>query len=105
VYDSVFDVFHKLVKSNLMDLSKKDIYLIASDNEVFLKRILTKYLKPLKNPNIFVVEKDYLLNFLSDLSFDKTDFDSKFVYNVYSDSKYQSKYYFFSHLIDYLIYQ
>mgnify|MGYP001805910825 CR=1 FL=1 len=105
VYDRIFDVFHKLIKSNLIDFSNKNIYLVANDNKVFLKRILTKYLKPFKNPNIFVVEKTYLLNFLSNLSFDKTEFDNKMVYNVSLDSESQQKYYFFSRVIDYLIYQ
>ncbi len=104
-FDRIFDVFHKLIRSNLIDFSNKNIYLIANDNRVFLKRILTKYLKPFKNPNIFVVEKGYLLNFLSNLSFDKSDFDSKFVYNISLGSKDQSNYYYFSRVIDYLIYQ
>lgn len=105
VYDRIFDVFHKLIKSNLIEFSNKNIYLIANDNKIFLKRILTKYLKPFGNPNIFVVEKSYLLNFLSNLSFEKTDFDTKSVYNVSLNSKDQPNYYFFSHVIDYLIYQ
>lgn len=104
VFDRIFDVFQKLVKSDLMDFSKKNMYLIW-ENKVFMKRTLTKYLRPLKDPNIFVVEKNYLLNFLSDLSFDKTKFDSDFISNISLDSWIQSKFLFFSNIVDYLIYQ
>lgn len=104
VFDRIFDVFQKLVKSDLIDFSKKNMYLIW-ENKLFMKRTLTKYLKPFKDPNIFVVEKNYLLNFLSDLSFDKTSFDPNYISNISLDSWTQSKFMFVSHAVDYLIYQ
>ncbi len=67
--DTVFQILSKLSKSEDMDFSNKEIFVINSTNKHFMKRILSKYIMLIKNDNIYMVNSDHLLTLVSDLSF------------------------------------
>ncbi len=69
--DTVFQILSKLSKSEDMDFSNKEIFVINSTNKHFMKRILSKYIMLIKNDNMYMVNSDHLLNLVSDLSFGK----------------------------------
>ena len=69
--DTVFQILTKLQKSENMDFSNKEIFVINNTNKHFMKRILSKYIILIKNNNMYMVNEDHLLNLISDLSFGK----------------------------------
>jgi hypothetical protein len=69
--DTVFQILNKLSKSENIDLSNKEIFVINNTNKHFMKRVLSKYVMLINNDNIYMVNDDHLLNLISDLSFGK----------------------------------
>jgi len=67
--DTVFQILGKLSKSENMDFSDKDIFVINNTNKHFMRRILSKYTILIGNDNIYMVNDDHLLNLISELSF------------------------------------
>lgn len=69
--DTVFQILWRLSKSENMDFSDKEIFVINNTNKNFMKRILSKYIMLINNDNIYMINNDHLLNLISDLSFGK----------------------------------
>ncbi|HRX63501.1 MAG TPA: 7TM domain-containing protein [Candidatus Absconditabacterales bacterium] len=69
--DTVFQILGKLSKSENIDFSDKEIFVINNTNKHFMKRILSKYIMLINNDSIYMVNNDHLLNVISDLSFGK----------------------------------
>jgi hypothetical protein len=70
--DTVFQILSKLSKSENMDFSNKEIFVINSTNKHFMKRTLSKYIRLISDNSMYMVNSDHLLNLMSDLSFGKS---------------------------------
>ncbi|HKL43703.1 MAG TPA: 7TM domain-containing protein [Candidatus Absconditabacterales bacterium] len=69
--DTVFQILGKLSKSENIDFSKQEIFVINNTNKHLMKRILSKYIMLIKNENIYMINNDHLLNLISEISFGK----------------------------------
>jgi len=67
--DIIFQVLSKLAKSENIDLSNKEIFIVNNTNKHFMKRILSKYIVLIDNQSTYLVNNNHTLNLLSDLSF------------------------------------
>lgn len=67
--DTIFQILSKLSKTENIDLSNKEIFVINNTNKHFMKRILSKYIVLIKNQSTYLVNDNHTLNLLSDLSF------------------------------------
>ncbi len=69
--DTVFQMLWKLAKSENIDFSKQEIFVINNTNKHLMKRILSKYIMLINNKNIYMINNDHLLNLISEISFGK----------------------------------
>jgi hypothetical protein len=67
--DTIFQVLSKLSKSENINLSNKEIFIVNNTNKHFMKRILSKYIVLINNQSTYLVNDNHTLNLLSDLSF------------------------------------
>jgi hypothetical protein len=101
--DTVFQTLSKLSKSEKLDLSNKDIFVINNTNKHFMKRILSKYVNLINNKNIYMVNDAHKLSLISELSFGKNIIDDSLI--EFSPLAFQkpSRWLILSYIIDTLI--
>lgn len=101
--DTMFQVLSKLSKSENIDLSNKEIFVINSTNKHFMKRILSKYIVNIKNKSTYLISEKNILNLLSDLSFWKNVLEESLIEISPLWFQETSWRFFLSYLIDILI--
>ena len=77
--DTIFQVLSKLSKSENINLSNKEIFVINNTNKHFMKRILSKYIVLINNQSTYLVNDNHTLNLLSDLSFGRDVIDESLI--------------------------
>jgi hypothetical protein len=103
-FDVLLQILGELHASDSLNLKDKTIYLVTNSNRFFLKRILSKYIKPIEITKIYTLSQDKLLNFLSTLSLDKITNEEDYI-TPFSLSFHETpKYLPISYLVDRLIY-
>ncbi len=101
--DTVFQILSKLSKSENMDFSNKEIFVINNTNKHFMKRILSKYAMLINNDNIYMVNGDHLLNLVSDLSFGKDIVEESLIEIFPLSFEQTSSWMWLSYIVDVLI--
>ncbi|HMS91668.1 MAG TPA: 7TM domain-containing protein, partial [Candidatus Absconditabacterales bacterium] len=103
-FDVLLQILGELHASENLNLKDKTIYLVTNSNKFFLKRILSKYIKPIEITKIYTLSQNKLLNFLSTLSLDKITNEEEYI-TPFSLSFHETpKYLAISYLVDRLIY-
>jgi hypothetical protein len=102
-FESVFQTIDKINKAN-NNFYNKQIFIISDVNNNFLKRILAKYIKLPMNYQIYTLNTDYFLNFLSNISFDKEIITQPYIKTFSTSFKQMPKYFVVSYFVDHLIY-
>lgn len=103
-FDVLLQILGELHASDDLNLKDKTIYLVTNSNKFFLKRILSKYIKPIEITKIYTLSQDKLLNFFSTLSLDKITNEEDYI-TPFSVSFHETpKYLPISYLVDRLIY-
>lgn len=103
-FDVLLQILGELHASDNLNLKDKTIYLVTNSNKFFLKRILSKYIKPIEITKIYTLSQNKLLNFLSTLSLDKITNEEEYI-TPFSLSFHETpKYLAISYLVDRLIY-
>ena len=101
--DAIFQTMSKLSKSENLNLSNKEIFVINNTNKHFMKRILSKYSLIINNKSTYVVWSNHLLNLLSDLSFGRNVIEESLIEVFPLSFQKTSRWMLLSYLIDILI--
>lgn len=95
--------FTKIVKFYNFDFSKKQIYAVTDINENFLRRVLFRYMKSIWITEINVLKQNDFLNFITQLSVDKS-ISKSYIKTFTASLQKDNSYLFISSAIDFLIY-
>ncbi len=101
--DAIFQTISRLSKSENLNLSNKEIFVINNTNKHFMKRILSKYTLIINNKSTYVVWSNHLLNLLSDLSFGRNVIEESLIEVFPLSFQKTSRWMVLSYLIDSLI--
>ena len=102
-FDLVFQTLWNILKAQDLWLDKKNIYVSTEVNQNFIKRLLAKYVKVLSINKLYILDNDYFLNFLWEISFDKNVIEQKYIKPFETSFSNIPKYYIVSYFIDNLI--
>lgn len=102
-FDEILQIIWKISKTQKLEFKNKSIFVSTTINQNLIKRLLAKYVKLLSIEKLYILNNDYFLNFLSDISFDKDIAGQKYIKPFEMSFSSVPKYYIVSYFLDNLI--